>query len=84
MEKLKILQAELKALNNKEFSSISKRVSDAKLQLDILIKKLGTDPSNPATQTQERFVYKQFIVLSRAEESLAKQKSRIQWLKLGD
>lgn len=29
-------------------------------------------------------MYKQFLVLARAEESFARQKSRIQWLKLGD
>lgn len=29
-------------------------------------------------------VYKQYLTLTRAEESFAKQKSRIQWLQLGD
>ncbi|KAH7845388.1 hypothetical protein Vadar_001417 [Vaccinium darrowii] len=84
VEKLRNLQADLKTLNTKEFSSISTRVKDAKFQLDTLQKRLGSNPFNPATQSQERIVYKQYLELARAEESLARQKSRIQWLNLGD
>ena len=83
-EKLKRLQVDLKKLNHKEFSAITERVSASKFQLDTLQTKLGTDPTNIANQMEEKWVFKQFLTLSRAEESLAKQKSRIQWLKLGD
>lgn len=77
VEKLKLLQSDLKALNTKEFSSISKRVIDTKLQLELLQRNLASDPSNTVTQAKERDIYKQYVVLVRAEESLARQKSRI-------
>ena len=80
----KRLQADLKELNHREFSAITERVSASKFQLDTLQAKLGADPNNIANQVEEKLVYKQFLTLSRVEESLARQKSRIQWLKLGD
>lgn len=75
---------EFKKLNTKEFSAISDRVKNAKYQLDNLQIQLGANPSNPTTQSEERTAFRQYMLLSRAEESLAKLKSRIQWLKLGD
>lgn len=76
-EKLKLLQQEFKSLNTKEHSAISNRVQSSKLLLEVLQKELGANPNNPATQSKEKEVYKQFIGLARAEESLARQKSRI-------
>jgi len=52
--------------------------------LDYLQTKLGLDPSDIATQKEEQIAYKQFLNLSRAEECFARQKSRINWMKLGD
>lgn len=76
-EKLKLLQQEFKSLNTKEHSAISNRVQSSKLLLEVLQKELGANLNNPATQSKEKEVYKQFIGLARAEESLARQKSRI-------
>lgn len=64
VEKLRILQAEFKSLNIKEYSSISKRVIETKQHLEVLQKQLGSDPYNPIIQTQERLVYKQYIILA--------------------
>lgn len=83
-EKLKLLQPEFKLLNNREFSDISKRVIDTRLILESVQKVLGTHPLNPFVINQERKVHKDLLALLKAEESLAKQKSRILWLKLGD
>lgn len=83
-QKLNLLQKEFKDLNTKEFSAISDRVRGIKQQLDTLQFDLGTNPNNPVTQVKEKEVSKQYFTLVRAEESLARQKSRIQWLKLGD
>lgn len=83
-EKLRSLQVEFKKLNTQEFSAISDRVKNAKLQLDVLQKEMGSNPLNPSIQAEEKDAFRQYLILSRAEESLAKQKSRIQWLKLGD
>jgi hypothetical protein len=83
-EKLRRLQVDLKELNHRDFSAIFDRVLTTKNQLESLQIKLGSDPTHIATQMEEKLVYKQFLTFSRAEESLARQKSRIQWLKLGD
>lgn len=83
-EKLKLLQIELKKLNKKDFSAISARVEQSQCLLDSLQNKLGINPADSATQKEEKIAYNQFLTLSRAEESLARQKSRINWLKLGD
>lgn len=82
--KLRSLQSEFKKLNSKEYSAISDRVQQTKAQLEVLQLRLGSDPSNPTIQLEEKETYKCFLTLSRAEESLARQKSRVQWLKLGD
>lgn len=83
-EKLKHLQQELKQLNKAEFGGISERVSAIKQDLESIQAVIGSHPNNSPAIEQERLVHKQYITLLRAEESFAKQKSRIQWLKLGD
>jgi hypothetical protein len=63
---------------------ISTRTLSVRQQLEDVQSQLGTVPDNIINQTQERLLYRQYNQLARAEESFAKQKSRIQWLKLGD
>lgn len=65
-EKLKLLQFELKKLNKKEYSAISERVVQTQSHLGSLQNKLGLDPSDPATQMEEKLAYRQFLTLSRA------------------
>jgi hypothetical protein len=83
-EKFKLLQAEFKKLNNKDYSDISTRVLSVQKQLESVQNDLGIDPSDLVKQARERDLSKEFLTLARAEESFARQKSRIQWLKLGD
>ncbi|KAI8530014.1 hypothetical protein RHMOL_Rhmol11G0021000 [Rhododendron molle] len=83
-EKLKLLQRELKFINNRDFSDVSKRVVDTRQLLESLQKDLGSQPSNSFVISKEKEVHRQLLTLLRAKESLATQKSRIQWLKLGD
>lgn len=83
-EKLRSLKVDLKKLNTKDYNDITNRTLAAKQQLDQIERDLGIDPLNPLKQALERDLCKQYLVLARAEESFAKQKSRIQWLKLGD
>lgn len=83
-EKLWLLQAEFRKLNKQEFSDISKRVSQTQFLLESLQTKLGVNPSDYVTQQEEKLLFKQFLTLSRAEECLARQKSWINWMKLGD
>lgn len=83
-EKLRLLQFELKQINSREFSDVSKRVAEANQTLEILQKDISSHLANPSIISQERVVFKQLLTLLRAEESLAKQKSRIRWMKFGD
>lgn len=53
-EKLRSLQVEFKKLNMQEFSAISDRVKEAKLQLEVLQKELGANPINHSKQAEEK------------------------------
>ncbi|XP_028119770.1 uncharacterized protein LOC114317256 [Camellia sinensis] len=83
-QKLRQLKVKLKLLNKKDFSDISLRVQASKTNLDLLQFKLDKDPLNCVLQGQEREEHKKYLDLRQVEESLALQKSRIQWLGLGD
>ncbi|KAL7179504.1 hypothetical protein ACSBR1_042825 [Camellia fascicularis] len=83
-QKLRSLKPILKSLNKKDFSDISTRVLASKAELDSIQWKLDKDPSNSSFQLLERSLFKVYVDLSAVEESLAHQKSRVQWLGLGD
>ncbi|KAL7197307.1 hypothetical protein ACSBR2_019903 [Camellia fascicularis] len=83
-QKLRKLKPILKALNKKHFSDITTRVQISRSDLDSVQWKLDKDPGNPQLQSLERTLYKQYVDLTTVEESLAHQKSRVQWLSLGD
>ncbi|KAL7202364.1 hypothetical protein ACSBR1_033935 [Camellia fascicularis] len=76
--KLRQLKASLKLLNKKDFSDISIRVQASKASLDLVQHKLDKDPVNLALQVQEREEFKKYMDLSKMEECLALQKSRVQ------
>ncbi|KAL7191131.1 hypothetical protein ACSBR2_023242 [Camellia fascicularis] len=83
-QKLRQLKASLKILNKKDFGDISIRVQASKASLDLVQFKLDRDPGNLELQVQERKEFKNYLDLSKVEECLALQKSRVQWLGLGD
>ncbi|XP_058180107.1 uncharacterized protein LOC131298648 [Rhododendron vialii] len=83
-EKLKMLQGEFKLINTGDFSDVSARVVDTRQRLETLQHSMSSHNHVPSLISQERVVYKQLLTMLRAEESLARQKSRVQWLKLGD
>lgn len=83
-QKLKMLKPILRGLNKKEFSEISTRVTHAKSHLESSQIKLDKDRLNFGLQEEERIAYARCVDLCKVEESLAHQKSRIQWLGLGD
>ncbi|GMP97184.1 hypothetical protein CsSME_00045547 [Camellia sinensis var. sinensis] len=83
-QKLKNLKPALKALNKKDFSDITTRVHTSRSELLSAQCKLDKDPSNTSLQQLERTFYKQYVDLLAVEESLAHQKSRVQWLSQGD
>ena len=69
-QKLSSLQGEFKKLNTKEFSAISDRVTNAKVQLDNLQAKLGTNPTDPITRYDEKVAFRQYMLLSRLRRAL--------------
>ncbi|XP_028074446.1 uncharacterized protein LOC114276808 [Camellia sinensis] len=83
-QKLRYLKPELKALNKKDFSDITTRVQTSKGKLFSAQCKLDKDPSNCELQKIERTIFKQHVDLLAVEESLALQKSCVQWLSQGD
>ncbi|CAA7042276.1 unnamed protein product [Microthlaspi erraticum] len=72
-----------KSLNRSEFSNIQARSKEAFEKLEAIQRELLTEPSLPLFQ-QEAEARKSWVLLSSAEESFFKQKSRVRWLKEGD
>ncbi|XP_031268337.1 uncharacterized protein LOC116126799 [Pistacia vera] len=80
VSKLKALKVELKRLNRKEFMNISERVKFARDDLAQVQERLIVDPVDGALLQEEKLKAEKMVKLSKAEESLAKQKSRVKWL----
>ncbi|XP_050233102.1 uncharacterized protein LOC126681599 [Mercurialis annua] len=82
--KLKRLKRELRKLNRKCFSNISSQVEDMKEQLDEIQNQLSHDVMNSElfrVKNEMGNKYKEFL---RWEENIYRQKSRAQWIELGD
>ncbi|XP_059650439.1 uncharacterized protein LOC132296242 [Cornus florida] len=82
--KLKMLKHQLKQLNTKKFSDISKRVIDAKMALDNCQIRLDNDPTNDELRKTQKFLLQCYQNFSKAEEHFYHQKARVNWLKDGD
>ena len=82
--KLKSVKATLKAFNFHSFAKLSERVVDAKESLNQAQYELLNNPYDPLLVDNEKRCLKAFQDLACAEEGFRKQKSRIEWLKLGD
>ena len=82
--KLKSVKAALKAFNFHSFAKLSERVVEAKESLNQAQYELLNNPYDPLLVDNEKRCLKAFQDLACAEEGFPKQKSRIQWLKLGD
>ncbi|XP_056697358.1 uncharacterized protein [Spinacia oleracea] len=81
--KLKKVKAELKKLHREDFSGITEKITIARSELDKVQQSLQTGRS-PALLNQEVVCIKQLRHWLRIDEIALRQKSRIQWLKLGD
>ena len=84
VSKLKALKGELKVLNIKEFWNISERVKVARKELYDVQNKVFIDQDNEALIDEEYAKSAKFQRLLKAEESLAKQKAKVHWLREGD
>lgn len=82
--KLKCLKSSLRNLNKSCFSDLSKRVMEAKEELVRIQETFSQSTIDSATLRMGREALLKYIDLSKAEESFKRQKSRVQWLALGD
>ncbi|XP_031270999.1 uncharacterized protein LOC116129393 [Pistacia vera] len=80
VSKLKALKVELKRLNIKEFWNISERVKFARDDLAQVQERLVMDLVDGALLQEEKVKVEKMVKLSKTEESLAEQKSRVKWL----
>lgn len=84
VSKLKMLKTRLRTLNKDSFSDISCRTEEARVAHSVLHAQLQENPSDLQLVDMERGSRITFIELRKQEESLYRQKSRINWLKEGD
>ena len=82
--KLRCVKTRLKALNFHEFANVREKVVEAREALHRAQAAMLVNPKNPDLVGNEKVCLKNFHDLALAEEGFVKQKSRIQWLKLGD
>ncbi|KAB5512522.1 hypothetical protein DKX38_029550 [Salix brachista] len=84
LRKLKSVKDLLKNYHKHNTSHISTRVFDAKKAWDIAQNSLDSNPTNAGLKEAERRTAAAFARLIHEEEAILKQRSRIQWLQLGD
>ncbi|XP_059301906.1 uncharacterized protein LOC132053823 [Lycium ferocissimum] len=82
--KLKLMKEEMKKMNHQEFSNVEQRIQSYRQQLSEVQEQLRdcfSDPTLYATEKEIKLSLEKWILV---EESILRQKSRVQWLKLGD
>jgi len=82
--KLRLLKHELKKLHQQHTSHITSRVSQAKDAWYAAQTVLDANPTSHEARTNERCCAHQYMQLCKDEESFYQQRSRVQWLQLGD
>ncbi|KAJ7015484.1 hypothetical protein NC653_004701 [Populus alba x Populus x berolinensis] len=82
--KLQQLKRPLRQLHKHYTSSISSRVAQAKVAWVAAQYTLDENPTLQDARATERDLASKYIQLCKDEESFFKQKSRVQWLHLGD
>ena len=83
-QKLKRVKASLKVFNFHSFGMLGERVVKARKTLEQAQTAVLNNPTDPVLMDNERKCLKMYHDLAYAEEGFLKQKSRVQWLKLGD
>ena len=83
-QKLKSVKVALKKFSVEHFSNLSGRVVGVRRELERVQCALQENPCDSVLLSEEASLSLLFGNLLRAEEGLVRQKSRIQWLNLGD
>lgn len=81
--KLKNIKRPLKTLHKERFSDIQKRVCEANSLLKLVQVQAMADPTTDLFN-EERALQEKYYFLRGIEESFFQQKSRVNWLRLGD
>lgn len=82
--KLKKVKEEMKALNSEEFSKVKGRILDARTKLAELQEHMRDHTHDVSLFETERNLKKEIEKWSMVEESIYRQKFRIQWLQIGE
>lgn len=82
-KKLKHLKSIIREFSRQNFSGIEKRVIEALNHLLDCQRELLASPS-PAVSIREREAHKSWFTLAKAEESYLYQRSRVNWIDVGD
>ncbi|KAJ6414220.1 hypothetical protein OIU84_006948 [Salix udensis] len=82
--KLGILKQHLRRKHHNSTSHISHRVFTARKAWNTAQESLDRDPQNVTMGDTERHLAKTYMNLCKEEEAFYKQRSRVQWLTLGD
>ncbi|XP_077251955.1 uncharacterized protein LOC143891210 [Tasmannia lanceolata] len=83
-QKLKFVKTEIKNWNAQIFGRIDVLAPLYRKELAEIQSKVAADPGNSALKDEERQSIKKFLHTAKLEESLLRQKSRIDWQNLGD
>ena len=83
-QKLKRVKASLKMFNSHSFGKLRDRVEDVREALKMAQSAVLNNPSDTMPMDNDRKCLKIYHDLASAEKGFLKQKSRVQWLKLGD
>ncbi|KAH0722784.1 hypothetical protein KY290_005436 [Solanum tuberosum] len=81
---LKRVRKEMQHLNNKEFMGVSEKVQEIRRELLDKQRSMRVGPNTQGNIDEEKALRTKLTNWSKIEEDIYKQKSRIQWLKLGD
>ena len=82
--KLRNVKSRLKAFNFQVFDNIQEKVVESRETLYRAQSELLSNPNDSGLVENEKICLKNLHELARDEEGFLKQKSRIQWFKLGD
>ncbi|XP_057548584.1 uncharacterized protein LOC130827012 [Amaranthus tricolor] len=81
---LTLLKGKMKSLHKNEFHNLNEKIETARSNLEQIKFQLQQDPDSVQLQENEKIAGELLRKWNFIEESALKQKSRIQWLKLGD
>ncbi|XP_056698434.1 uncharacterized protein [Spinacia oleracea] len=82
--KLKAVKVELKALHKKEFSQLETNIEKCIRDLEMAQSISIANPDDSVAQEKEKECVAKLKLFLKVQESAYRQKSRIQWLQLGD